>query len=768
MNEILWFVLVVVIAWCAGLSLAVMGLWARSRTRQLEDRLQRLQAEVQSLSARVQRDTEAPASPVPPVPGTDFPAPPIPTGAAAVTPDPEPEWTEVVPGAPVRAEAAEPIFHSYVPPPPPPPQSKQELEALIGGNWLLKIGILIVVLSAVYFLKYAFDNQWIGDWGRVGIGAAAGLSLLSAGVVFHRKNFPLYGQALMAGGLSILYLSIYAAFNFYALLPVTAAFAAMALVTASGSILADRHRSLTLAVMSLAGGLLTPVWLSTGRNNETALLGYLLILDLGVGVLALKRRWLLLNGISLAGTVLLFSLWAAKYYGPSAMWTTEVFLVLFALLFSYFSLSPRKWQEKGKSVFGEPMAALVVILFYGSSTAVLGPEASFYWGFMLLFNALMLRISLQYPGERIAPPLLALNAAGIWYWLSEQYDPSGHWLVFFCLSGVFLLFLTEQILRRMRSPVLADLRDVLACLGVGIGYFGASYYLLHLSCRPWMGAFAVLLAGIYLLAARLMFRADEKAHPAGQAFIGVAITLVTLAIPIQLDRNWITIGWGAEAAVLTWIGFSSGQARIRQGGLVILHLSLLRLIAIDIGTRAPHFVPVWNPRAFAFLAVIAAVYVMAWLYRRHAPPPQSGQPAVHSALILLASALSVILISLECWTYFQNIQDMIAIDRSTGRASSTESLTEIRRLDGLRQLALSILWSIYSIAALMAGIRMRFRPVRLFGIGLFFLTIFKIFTVDIWSMERLYRIISTLSVGMVLLGAAFLYQKFRKRIAENQ
>ncbi len=85
----------------------------------------------------------------------------------------------------------------------------------------------------------------------------------------------------------------------------------------------------------------------------------------------------------------------------------------------------------------------------------------------------------------------------------------------------------------------------------------------------------------------------------------------------------------------------------------------------------------------------------------------------------------------------------------------------------LRQVALSILWSGYSIAAVVAGIRFRFRPIRVLGIGLFFVTILKVFSIDIWSLERLDRIISTITLGLILLGAAFLYQRFRKLVVEE-
>src|SRR5207247_10870435 len=103
--------------------------------------------------------------------------------------------------------------------------------------------------------------------------------------VYHKTDDPRYGQARAAGGISILYLSIYAAVNFYSLIGQFPALLFMALVTAVCSLLSARSSSKALAVMGLAGGVLTPYWLSTGQNNEAGLLSYLLVLGAGMGFL---------------------------------------------------------------------------------------------------------------------------------------------------------------------------------------------------------------------------------------------------------------------------------------------------------------------------------------------------------------------------------------------------------------------------------------------------------------------------------------------------
>src|SRR5262249_51640263 len=56
--------------------------------------------------------------------------------------------------------------------------AETELESKIGGHWLNRIGIVAVLVGVSYFLKYAFDNEWIGPAGRVVIGLVVGMAVV--------------------------------------------------------------------------------------------------------------------------------------------------------------------------------------------------------------------------------------------------------------------------------------------------------------------------------------------------------------------------------------------------------------------------------------------------------------------------------------------------------------------------------------------------------------------------------------------------------------
>ena len=743
---IFWFPLVFILAlWFMAVTVAVVVLWNRKGPVRQE--------EIDRLRQRIEKLENASRPAKPETPALQPRSEPAPAGEAAPPP-------EVPPKTPVA-----PPPRATLPPPPPPAQPRPELEALIGGNWLLKIGILAIVLGALYFLKYAFDNEWIGDTGRVLIGVFAGLGLLYGSEVFRKKDYPLYGQALAAGGISILYLSIYAAFNFYALIGQFPALLFMALVTAVCSLLSARSSSKALAVMGLAGGVLTPYWLSTGQNNQVGLLSYLLILDAGMGFLARYRSWLFLNVLSLVGTVLLFGSWADRFYARDALWTTEIFLVLFAALYLSLSGSARAFLARGnEEQRARFLSIAVIVLFFFSSQANLGQTAVYYWIFLFLFDVFLLAASLQGAADRIVPGLFLLNAIGIGSWFEGDYKPQDRSFVWGSLSAVSALFLSRQMIGRKLARARPDTWEVVVAVATGMGYFGLSYYVLEDRYSGWMGTFALSLAVVYLVAARSVDRMSRDARPVALAFIGVSLTLLTLAIPIQLDTSWITIGWAAEAVVLAWVGLSSGSARLRQAALLVLALALLRLFGSDAVEPVSKYRLVFNARFFTFLFVIAALYLLAFIYRRASSGLESWEKGLRDLLLLAASGVTVFLVSQESWTFYsEKLRGLsLALQREALRAGAMREL--VNETTNSRQLALSLLWGTYSIAAVAAGILRRYRPIRLFGIALFFLAIFKVFLVDIWTLQRLYRILSVIGLGVLLLVVAFLYQRFKDLI----
>ena len=169
-------------------------------------------------------------------------------------------------------------------PPSPTPQiaaatPEIDLESRIGSHWLNRIGISAVLIGVSYFLKFAFDNNWIGPTGRVSIGLLAGIAVIVWSESFRTRGYKVFSYSLKAVGVGVLYLSLWAAFQVYGLIPSGVAFLAMVIVTGSTAMLAIKQDAEILAAIALTGGFVTPLLLSTGQNREIQLFSYVALLS---------------------------------------------------------------------------------------------------------------------------------------------------------------------------------------------------------------------------------------------------------------------------------------------------------------------------------------------------------------------------------------------------------------------------------------------------------------------------------------------------------
>jgi uncharacterized membrane protein len=282
--------------------------------------------------------------------------------------------------------------------------ARRDVESLVGGSWFNWIGIIAITFGVAFFLKYAFESQWIGPAGRVLMGGAAGLGILAAGEALRRRGLRQYAYVLSGGGILILYLTVYAAREFYRLIEQSPAFLLMTAVTAAAVLLAARYHALPIAVLGLIGGFLTPVLLSTGHDNQPALFTYIGLLDVGVLALAYLKSWRSLNYMAFISTVLMFFGWAIEHYAPQKLWLTIFFLTVFFLLFSALAVVHNVLARHAARWFDISLVSLNATFYFGMSYALLsdagyarslGPFALAIAGFFLLLFYLA---SSRYPG----------------------------------------------------------------------------------------------------------------------------------------------------------------------------------------------------------------------------------------------------------------------------------------------------------------------------------------------------------------------------------
>ena len=211
-----------------------------------------------------------------------------------------------------------------MPPPLPPAPIKAErekgasgvnsAELAVGQKWLLGIGVLILIIGIGFFLKYAFDQRWIGPAVRISIGFVSGLALLLGGSACHRRNLRGLDIGIGAVGLGTLYLTSYAASQFDRLLPGSLALVLIFLTTAIGAILATLWASQSLAVLTFLGGYLAPLLFGSAQFDPWLFLGYLLILTVGGQIFAYAKGWRHLYSSGAALTWLSLAVWSQRDY----------------------------------------------------------------------------------------------------------------------------------------------------------------------------------------------------------------------------------------------------------------------------------------------------------------------------------------------------------------------------------------------------------------------------------------------------------------------
>jgi uncharacterized membrane protein len=548
--------------------------------------------------------------------------------------------------APTHAAAARPMFASAGS---GKAKDGQSLESRIGSQWFNRIGILAVMIGMAWFLKLAIDNHWIGPLGRVLIGLLAGAALVAWSERFRKHNYAAFSYSLKAVGSGILYLSLWAAFSLYQLLPAGAAFAAMILVTAFNGFMAWVQDAELLALYAIVGGLSTPLLISTGENHEVALLSYLLLLDVAVLVLVALRPWSRLLFAAFVGTALIMGAWWAEYYTDAQFARTAFFLCCFFLIFAFAPRLVRVKAETAADIHGWDVLALALLpvanatlgfigfyaLFDGADTQWAGPWLAVAFA---AFYLLLLRLPAQ--GRLRASPAvldsLHLAAAVVFLTIAIPLKAQGRWLTIGWLAeGAALLWVAARVKLRLLRAL------AVGCLVLGLGAL--------LTVNPTasatpifnerFGTYCVAIAVFAFVAwvAAQAYSTDDPAQetvwPATAAGAALVVNaLILIAVSLEINSFWsarkFAGNWRAYAqhqmyaefsysawfmlfgAILLGVGFWRRSAFLRWQGLVLLAFSVAKVFLVDMSALSQGY------RILSFLGLGVLLLAVSFVYQR--------------------------------------------------------------------------------------------------------------------------------------------------------
>jgi len=503
-------------------------------------------------------------------------------------------------------------------------------EAMVAGRWLNYVGILALLFAVTFFLKYAFDNNWVGPRGRVGIGLLAGSVLYPWSQHLLARGYKYFSEGIAGLGAAVLYLSFWAGWHYYHIFPQDIAFVAMIVVTAVTLVVAVGRNSERIAFLALLGGLITPILVSTGENHEVALFTYLTILGAGVLGIAWVRDWKSLPPTQFLATLVYFWGWYSEFYRADELATTVLFATVFFVLFAALPVV-RSWRDGELS----------------------GLEAG-----IVLVNSLAYLVALR-----------------------EMLWPDNRWAL------------------------------TVAVLALAAGHLAAERML------PEKRGTEVRLARIL--------------------YAGLALTFVTLAIPIRLDGKWITIAWAVQGAVLIWSGLRVRIAAMRWAGLVLFAIVAGRLAVIAI----PADTFLLNARFATFAICVACMALSCYFAATSDEELSEGESKSFMITAVAANILAIAASSLEVWDVFGRMPSL-GIDR--GHA---------------QELALSMLWLVWALGLLGAGLWKKSEAIRWQALVLLGVVIVKVFLFDLSFLEKFYRIVSFLLLGLALMLISFYYQR---------
>lgn len=279
--------------------------------------------------------------------------------AQASEPEPELDWNldfvlaEPAPET-VEPDAAAPVTAPATPRKPAEPRGPSPIKRaidiarnwLLGGNTVLRVGVVLLFLGLAFLLRYATEGVVVPVELRYASVAASAVALLGLGWWLRLRN-PNYALMLQGTGIAVLYLTVLAAMRLHPLLEPGVALGLLVLVTVFSAILAVKQNALGLAAAAALGGFAAPILTSTGSGNHVALFSYFALLNAGIFAIAWFKAWRLLNLIGFIGTFAIGFAWGIRSYTPELLWSTEPFLLLFFLMYVAIGLlfARRKLRE---------------------------------------------------------------------------------------------------------------------------------------------------------------------------------------------------------------------------------------------------------------------------------------------------------------------------------------------------------------------------------------------------------------------------------------
>lgn len=691
----------------------------------------------------------------------------------------KPKATPVAPKKKVISKPPKPSFWERNP----------DLEKFIGENLLSKVGIVIFVIGMGFLVKLGIDNEVITESMRVAIGVLIGGGMIGL-AHYMRSSFAKFSSILIGGALAVLYFTIALAFHEYELIPQMAAFIIMVVITAFGVLLSIAYDRKELAVLAIIGGFGTPFFVSTGSGNFSALLTYILILDIGMLALVYFKKWNVINYLAYGFTYLLFlGVYFLKFIDnqdetrlPLFLFLTAFYLIFFLMTIIYNVKNARKFR------YPEIMMLLTnSSLYFGLGLGLVqgyedGLLSGLFTGLVAIFNfgfAFTL-----YKRKDIDKNLLYLLIGLVLTFVSliAPIQLEGNYItLFWSVEVVLLLWLSQKSgiqLMKFASALLTVLMLISLSMDWQQSYYPTYDYVelgvfLNKAFMASFFAMASLIGSMLLMANEETFDVRGVKFTWRKSYVQVLFAIVFyLGFAFELHYQFLSMEWVLSKRLIL---------------LGIYNYAYVLLVAV---------VARWKPspmveKASFGLSVIAvgaylAYYLSAVNYSRSYYILDDGLSTGfywHYALLVL-----FVLILIHGYQFIQKtygfqskfgqialwVLAFVGVFVSTAEVGHLSMLyqygsgkEEYEAVDSAVRSVYPAVWALSALVLMVVGMKLRMKPLRLASLVVFSVTIVKLFFYDLAG-NSTGKIISFILLGVILLLISFLYQKLKFIIQDDE
>lgn len=692
----------------------------------------------------------------PPLPVTIATQEPV----AAAMPAPQPVEMDVY-NEPVEEPAGETIEELAE----EPVKQKRNFEKFIGENLFGKIGIVVLIIGVGFFVKYAIDKNWINETTRTIMGYMLSGALLGIGYKLHKK-YRTYSSLLAGGAFGIAYVTTAVAFHYYHLFSSTVAFAILVGTTALMTALAWITDKRELATIALVGGFIAPFIASNGDGNMTVLCTYLLILNVGMTFVALRKLWSELPLLGVAATWVILMVMGRYLVFPNKTqmivqiaFDTAFFILFMATLthslctklqrwfsgflcvglimnsFIYYLRSHVHLSDINCTFYNDQLPdyggllALGVALCSAAVVALLWKKrqglwrVAFHTHLSLAVAFIAIAVCAQCEEATIGLMLWAIYAAILFYlWAQSRIKTLAYGsfvMMFITLVGYFCLFANNDV--HMGEHIFAN------------GLFVST--LVYSLCV----LFVAVLIDRNFRDLRSGLSIDWKALCALSYATGIIVfykAFVSEFVNHMDDMKALKMTAMFTAFVLLglWVAFHK-RAKMKEYSFVYMVVMLLSVTTLVVSvlfeTHMNHWISWINA-----VVVIATIAAVTWQYSRQQEYSSTGFVVFLNAMITILTVAVARLLLLQC-----GVQDFSA--------------------------GLSLSLATAGVGQMVAGMRMHRKDLRIISLVTFALVIGKLIIYDLWKMPAVGKIVTFIILGIVLLVLSFMYQRLKNVLFDN-